>query len=52
MNPNWVGDIWVLLGFSSKSEQTEVPERHHVDSGPTKVNERDKKPGVHCAGAV
>lgn len=40
----------VQLGFANKSEYTRVgAEQRVVGPNPTRVNEKDKKPGVHCA---
>ena len=52
-DPDRIGEIEVRLGFVTKSKWVEGdPVRCATDLGPTKVNEKDKKLGVHCAGAV
>ena len=53
MNPNHIGEIWVWLAFADKSEYTSVGvEQIAVGPIPTRVNEKDKKPGAHCATCV
>ena len=50
VNPKYVGDIWVMLGFVAKSECAGLEAKPAImDYGPTRVNESDKKPGAHCA---
>ena len=48
-----IGEIMVGLGFVERSEQIEEDTASYVlNAGPTRVNEKDKKLGVHCAGPV
>lgn len=50
VNPDHIGEIWVRLGFMDKSGYTRVGvEQCVIDPNPTRVNEKDKKPGAHCA---
>ena len=51
VDPERIGEILVRLGFMAESEKI-VADTHQclVPIGPAKVNEKDKKPGVHCAG--
>lgn len=52
IDPDRVGEIKVVLGFI-ESRGTEVkPNRRLSNFGPAKVNEKDKKPGAHCAGPM
>lgn len=51
MNPDRIGEILVRVGFADVSEyDSEVEDEEQVvGPNPTRVNEKDKKPGVHCA---
>ena len=52
VDPERIGEIQVRLGFIVDSERIEEPGQHLLTFGPAKVNEKDKKPGVHCAGPM
>ena len=49
MDPELVGGIMVELGFVDKSECVEVETKPVKGRSPTRVNEKDKKLGIHCA---
>jgi len=51
MDPDLIGAIRVRLAFMTGCERVEEAPRSSVSGlGPVKVNEKDKMPGVHCAG--
>ena len=50
-DPDLIGEIMVQLSFTANSEPIRRDSNQHaLNLGPTKVNEKDKKLGVHCAG--